>query len=151
MTRNGFHAHQRLEERETENNGPQTTRVAHAARRDPARAHEGHFRNRCFGIIRERIQAHTFIRWSGPEDAHSEISKDLEKHGLRDAVSNKIISSHSRRKTCASAGMEMGCKKRVMQEWMLTATNKTDTYRERHCVLNKQVQDLLDFLLQRKP
>eukprot|EP01050_Picozoa_sp_SAG11_P011596 SAG11_NODE_1241_length_5412_cov_24.745718_1_plen_149_part_00 len=112
---------------------------------------KGHFRNRCFSIIREAIQAHTFIRWSGPEDAHSEISKDLEEHRLRDAVSNRIISSHSGRKTCVSAGMEMGCKKRVMQAWMLTATDQTDTYRERHYVLNKQVQDLLDFLLQRKP
>jgi hypothetical protein len=112
---------------------------------------KGHFRNRCFEVIREAMQARTFIRWSGPEEAHSEISKDLEEHGLRDAVPGRIISSHSGRKTCVSAGMEMGCEKGVMQEWMLTATDQTDTYRERHYALNKQVRDLLDFLLQRTP
>ena len=71
----------------------------------------------------------------------------LEEVGIKLKVPGQIVSSHSGRKTCVSAGMEMGALATVMKEWMLTATDQTERYRQRGYVLNEEVGQLVDFLV----
>ena len=90
---------------------------------------------------------HTAQRIYVPEGAAKEITEGLEEVGIKLKVPGQIVSSHSGRKTCVSAGMEMGAPATVMKEWMLTATDQTERYRQRGYVVNEEVGQLVDFLV----
>jgi hypothetical protein len=109
-----------------------------------------HFRNRCFEVIRFALDERLMKQWTSQEKAAQEITDGLEEVGIKNKVPRQVISSHSGRKTCVSAGMEMGVPAGVMQEWMLTATDQTERYRQRNYEMNAEVQEMFDFLLKRK-
>lgn len=90
-------------------------------------------------------------QWTSPDEAAREITDGLEQIGIKEKIPGQIVSSHSGRKTCVSAGMELGVLAAVMQEWMLTASDQTERYRQRGYELNVEVSQLFDFLMQRKP
>ena len=85
-------------------------------------------------------------QWSSEKTAAREITEGMEEVGIKQKVPGQVISSHSGRKTCVSAGMELGVRASVMQEWMLTASDQTERYRERDYKLNEEVSELFDFL-----
>ena len=90
-------------------------------------------------------------QWTSPDEAAREITDGLEHIGIKEKIPWQIVSSHSGRKTCVSAGMELGVLAAVMQEWMLTASDQTERYQQRGYELNVEVSQLFDFLMQRKP
>ena len=109
-----------------------------------------HFRNRAFSVIRFAIENGLLKQWTSAEAAAREITDGLEKYGIKKKNPGQIISSHSGRKTCVSARMELGAAATVMQEWMLTASDQTERYRQRGYQLNAEFSQLFDFLMERK-
>ena len=115
------------------------------------RSGPGHFRDRAFSVIRFAIENGMMRQWTSEEEAAREITEGLQQAGIKNKTPGQVITSHSGRKTCVSAGMEMGAPAEVMKEWMLTASDQTERYRQRGYSLNVEVSQLFDFLMKRKP
>ena len=104
-----------------------------------------------FTVIKVALEHSLMKQWTSAEEATREITEGLEQTGIRGKIPGQIVTSHSGRKTCVSAGMELGVDAAVMKEWMLTASDQTERYRQRGYELNVEVSQLFDFLMKRKP
>ena len=111
----------------------------------------GHIRSRCLIIVEEALKRKCFFRWSGPDQAASEISKDIKNIGRRNVAVGKVISSHTGRKTGVSILRGMGIDPGIVQRWMLVSSIKVvEYYRDQDYISNKAMRDLFDWMKTKK-
>ena len=110
-----------------------------------------HIRTRCINIVKEALERECFFRWSGPDEAVGEISKDIKLVGLREVAVGKVVSSHTGRKTGVSVMRAMGVEAEVVQRWMLVSTVKiVEYYRDQDYIATQVMKSLFDWMTGKK-
>ena len=110
-----------------------------------------HIRTQCINIVKEALERECFFRWSGPDEAAGEISKDIKSVGLREVAVGKVVSSHTGRKTGVSVMRAMGVEAEVVQRWMLVSTVKiVEYYRDQDYIATQVMKSLFDWMTGKK-
>jgi len=101
--------------------------------------------------VKEALERECFFRWSGPDEAVGEISKDIKLVGLREVAVGKVVSSHTGRKTGVSVMRAMGVEAEVVQRWMLVSTVKiVEYYRDQDYIATQVMKSLFDWMTGKK-